>query len=191
MNPAGNILEITVTPPSSDRELLGRFRQGDREAFTALYRAHSPAVFRFAFHMTADGAKAAEITQDVFVWLIHHSSGFDPDRGSLGPFLAGVARQFVRQQQRNERRWLSLEGMFPRQLADTPDPGGAIDAGLLRKAIAVLPLRYREPVVLCDLEGHSYEEAAALLGCATGTIRSRLHRGHKMLARKFQARKTS
>ncbi len=53
---------------------MDRFRAGDREAFTALYRAHHPAIFRFAFHMTADPVKAAEITQDVFVWLIHHAA---------------------------------------------------------------------------------------------------------------------
>jgi len=58
MTPVWNILEISVaTPLSSDRELVERFRQGDPEAFTTLYRAHSPAVYRFAFHMTADPIK--------------------------------------------------------------------------------------------------------------------------------------
>jgi len=181
-------MELLVdVPPSSDAEFVSRFREGDRDAFTALYRTHSPAVFRFAWHMTGDRGKAAEIAQDVFVWLIHHARDFDPERGELAPFLAGVARQFVRREQRRARRWLSFdERAIP---AEGTDAGRAIDLKALRRAIAALPLRYREAVVLCDLEGHSYEEAAALAGCAVGTIRSRLHRGRELLARKFQRRK--
>jgi len=191
MNTAGNILDMTMTlPHSSDRDLMERFRQGDSDAFTVLYRTHSPDIFRFAFHMTGNRIKAAEITQDVFVWLIHHPSRFDAERGGRFSCLAGVACPFVRREQRMERRWLSFEHVAWNQPSEAHDPGRAIDAEALRKAVAVLPMRYREPVVLCDLEGHSYEQAARLLDCPVGTIRSRLHRAHELLARKFQRRKT-
>jgi RNA polymerase sigma-70 factor (ECF subfamily) len=184
---AGEVLEPAVTiPSSSDSDRIARFCDGNREAFTELYRMHSPAIFRFALHMTGDRLKAAEITQDVFVWLIHHPRDFQPGRGALGSFLAGVARQFLRRQKRNERRWLSFEDAAPQHAGEAVDPGRAIDAETLRKAIARLPLQYREAVVLCDLEGYSYEAAAGLLDCAIGTIRSRLHRGRELLARKFQ-----
>jgi RNA polymerase sigma-70 factor (ECF subfamily) len=190
MNSGVNTWEIDVDVTfSSDRDLVHRFRQGDREAFTAIYRAHSPAVYRFALHMTGDPAKASEITQEVFVWLIHHPQAFNPARGEMGQFLAGVARQFTRRQQRRELRWLPFDGLLRHESADTPDPTRAIDGASIRKAVASLPLRYREPIVLCDLEGHSYEEAAQILNCAVGTIRSRLHRAHDLLARKFQPRK--
>src|SRR5580704_8661873 len=92
----------------SDRMLVQQFRAGDREAFTALYRAHFPSVYRFAFYMTGDRIRAAEITQDVFVWLVHHPCEFDAERGDLGAFLGGVARKFVLRQHRTERRWLPL-----------------------------------------------------------------------------------
>src|ERR1700686_2138141 len=84
----------------SDASLIERFRHGDRDAFTALYRAHHASIFRFAFHMTADRVKAAEITQDVFVWLIHHAAEFDPERGGLPAFLGGVARKLLQRRQR-------------------------------------------------------------------------------------------
>ena len=175
-----------------DGSLIHRFRAGDRDAFTALYRAHHAAIFRFAFHMTADPAKAAEITQDVFVWLIHHAADFDSRRGALPAFLAGVARKLLQRRQRNERRWLSFDAAGASRF-DTRDSAAevavAIDAESLRKAIALLPIRYREAIVLCDLESQSYEEAAVALGCAVGTIRSRLHRGRELLARKFQPKK--
>jgi hypothetical protein len=91
---------------SLDSSVIELFRAGDRDAFTAVYRAHHAEVFRFAFHMTADPASASEITQDAFVWLIHHASEFDPQRGALPAFLKGVARKLLQRRQRSERRWL-------------------------------------------------------------------------------------
>lgn len=194
MNGDANILELPGLPAaissnvaSDDAALIEHFRQGDRDAFTALYRIHHPAIFRFTLLMTADRAKATDITQDVFVWLIRHPGEFDPRRGSLGPFLAGVARKLLQHRERQERRWLPFLDAGAPQAAPDPADGmdRAIDGAALRKAIAMLPLRYREAIVLCDLEDKNYEEAAAALGCAVGTIRSRLHRGRELLARKF------
>jgi RNA polymerase sigma factor (sigma-70 family) len=103
-----------------------------------------------------------------------------------------VARKLLQRRQRSERRWLPFEAAGASQF-DTRDSAAevaiAIDAESLRKAIALLPMRYREVIVLCDLESQSYEEAAVTLGCAVGTIRSRLHRGRELLARKFQPKK--
>ena len=178
---------------SSDRDLIERFRGGDREAFTAIYRAHYAAVFGFVWHMTGDRGRAIEVTQDVFVWLIHHPDGFDPKRGELPAFLAGVARKMLRRQRDEDRRWVPFEdAAFPDGAGGGPeDFVRAQDAAALRRAILALPERYREAVVFCDLESKSYEEAAALLGCATGTVRSRLHRARGLLARKLQCRQES
>ena len=168
---------------SSDGRLMERFRAGDREAFAEMYRIHHAAVLRFALGMTGDRSKAGELTQDVFVWLIHHPGQFHPERGELGAFLGGVARKLLYRRERDERRWLPLaEAAQPR----TGDSTSALDTAALRRAIARLPDHYREAVVLCDLESKSYEEAAALLECAVGTVRSRLHRARELLARKLQ-----
>jgi RNA polymerase sigma-70 factor (ECF subfamily) len=66
---------------------------------------------------------------------------------------------------------------------------GAEDAEELWKAIATLPERYREAVILCDMEEMSNEQAAAVLGCAVGTVWSRLHRAHELLQRKLVGKK--
>jgi RNA polymerase sigma-70 factor (ECF subfamily) len=177
-----------------DRDLLARFRAGDREAFTRMYRVHSPAVFRFALHMTGDRMKAAEITQDVFVWLIHHPEKFDPQRGELGVFLIGVTRKLLLRQHQNERRWIPLEAAH-HALSGLSGagfgPSGSAESqtSRLREAIAALPPRYREVVVLCDLEGRTYEAAAVALECAVGTVRSRLHRARGLLGRKLLSEK--
>jgi len=165
-----------------DRDLLRRFRGGDRDAFAQIYREHHGCVYRFARAMTADRAKAAEVTQDVFVWLVHHPDGFDPQRGELGAFLVGVARKMLKRRYSEEHRWVPIE-----ESMRAPESGAedSYDTELLRQAIRALPARYREVVVLCDLESRSYEEAAAIANCAVGTVRSRLHRARALLARKL------
>jgi RNA polymerase sigma-70 factor (ECF subfamily) len=178
--------------PRPDRELLARFRDGDREAFTALYRVHFPAVLRFAFYMAGDRILAAEITQDVFVWLIRHPDEFDPGRGELPAFLGGVARKLLRRRRWNDKRWMPFleTPVARREGADGMEFARGLereqDTADLRKAIATLPERYREAVVLCDLQEKNYEQAARELGCAVGTVRSRLHRARELLVRKLQ-----
>ncbi len=156
----------------------------DREGFAALYQAHHQAIYRFALHMTGDPAGAAEVTQDVFVWLIHHPTKYDPARGEPGAFLTGVARKMLHRRERSLRRWLPFGQEFENR-GSAPGLDEALDAAALRRAVARLPLRYREAVVLCDLESSSYEEAAAALACAVGTVKSRVHRGRELLARKL------
>jgi RNA polymerase sigma-70 factor (ECF subfamily) len=171
-------------PGGNDGELLRRFRSGDHEAFGLVYRSHQAAVFRFALHMTGDAVKAADVTQDVFVWLIHHVESFDPARGELAAFLSGVTRKFLLRRRGEELRWLPLDENSMQADAREPEQRG--DAEVLRRAIAALPPKYREVVAWCDLEGRSYEEAATLIGCATGTVRSRLHRARALLGRKLE-----
>ncbi len=176
-------------PSTRDGDLLRRFREGDREAFTIIYRAHQNAVFRFAMFMTGDSAKAADVTQDVFVWLIHHAGNFDPGRGELGAFLAGVTRKFLQKRRGEELRWVQLdETTLAAKHGDAceREDDAASDADALRRAIVALPDKYREVVVRCDLEEKSYDEAAIVIGCAVGTVRSRLHRARLLLARKME-----
>lgn len=168
---------------ATDRDLMRRFRAGDRDAFSGIYRSHSAAIHRFALHMTGDPDQATEITQEVFVWLIHHPDGFDPKKGELGAFLTGVARKMLQKHWHREKRWVPFEESMPHPSTVAGETEG--DTEQLRSAIAALPERYREVVVLCDLEEKSYEDAASHLECATGTIRSRLHRARSLLARKL------
>jgi len=176
-------------PLIRDGDLIRRFREGDREAFTLIYRAHQNAVFRFAMFMTGDAAKAADVTQDVFVWLIHHAGSFDPARGELPAFLAGVTRKFLQKRRGEEMRWVQLDETTltaGREDRHQDTDQNAADADALRMAILALPEKYREVVVRCDLEEKSYDQAAVVIGCAVGTVRSRLHRARGLLARKLE-----
>jgi RNA polymerase sigma-70 factor (ECF subfamily) len=179
------LVDFTV---NRDSALLNRLRQGDREALSELYRIHHPAVYRFALYLTADPGAAADVTQDVFVWLMDHADRFDPNRGQLSAFLGGVARKFVSRSRVETQRFEVLHREIERAVPLLA-PGAAADTSRvpqLLRAIAALPLRYREAVALCDLEGKSYEEASVILECPVGTVRSRLHRARGLLARKLE-----
>jgi RNA polymerase sigma-70 factor (ECF subfamily) len=180
----------------SDSELLQSMLAGDEEAFAALYRRRQRAIYRFAFQMCGSQAVAEDVTQEVFMVLIREGYRFDPARGSLNAFLMGVARNHVLRRLRRERFYVAIEedsesDVNTKQAALTD--AGPLDElsrtetiELVRAAVLVLPERYREVVVLCDLEEMSYVEAAEILGCAVGTVRSRLHRGRALLIEKLR-----
>ena len=172
-----------------DDLLVARIADGDREAFAELYGRHRAEVCRFAAHMSGSATLAEDIVHEVFVALIGSASRYRPGQTTVRLWLFGIARNHVRRA-RSMRRLLSLDDE-PDNRAFTvdPDPAGDIDrrrdVESLKRAIVALPVRYREAVVLCDLQEFSYADAAAALGCAIGTVRSRLHRGRALLARQL------
>lgn len=171
----------------SDEELLGKARNGDEAAFTALYRRRHGAVYRFALHMSDDTAVSEDVTQEVFLALLAGGGRFDPSRGSLLSFLYGIARNLLlRRMEKRLPEVLSEEPASDDDVLDDLTRRETIEA--VRSAVLSLPLQYREAVVLCDLENTSYEDAAAALDCPLGTVRSRLSRGRAMLAQKLAAK---
>lgn len=185
--------------PEED-DLLARMRAGDEEAFVALYRRYQGGIYRFALHMTGSSSMAEDVTQEAFVALITHSARFDSSQGSLQAFLFGIARNHVRRSLGREREYLVLEedDLEEAHRAVAGSSAAALQDALedltrqevierVRQAVMTLPPVYREMVALCDLEEMSYAEAAQLLGCSVGTVRSRLHRGRALLLAKLQA----
>ena len=181
-----------MTAPETDEQLLIRIHSGDEQAFVSLYRRRQAAIFRFALHMSGSDATAEDITQEVFLALIRDRCGFDPERGSLSGYLFGIARKLVLRHLERGRLDVALEAdedvAIP-ELAVNDDPlidlthREGLDA--LRRAVLALPRRYREVVVLCDLEEMDYADAALALGCPIGTVRSRLHRARALLLDKL------
>jgi RNA polymerase sigma-70 factor (ECF subfamily) len=163
---------------SSDIDLMRRTAAGDRDAFETLYRMHHATVYRFARLMTGSTTIAEDIVQEVFLALMRDASRYDPARASLTTYLYGAARHHTRRRLLRDRFLVRLE--------DQADLIRQRDVQYLRRAIVRLPARYREVIVLCDLQDVSYAEAAQALGCAIGTVRSRLHRARHLLADKLQ-----
>ncbi|MEZ5365265.1 MAG: RNA polymerase sigma factor [Bryobacterales bacterium] len=173
----------------SDPVLLERAARGDEDAFTALYRRRSAAVYRFALGMTGSREAAEEVVQETFMALIERPQGYDPQRGELASYLYGIARnQGLRQfRQLNPSVETGAEVAEPPAILDALEARERVET--LRRAVLALPETYREAVVLCDLEEVSYTDTADALGIAVGTVRSRLHRGRALLAQKLVWRK--
>lgn len=179
----------------SDAELLARSNNGDEAAFLLLYRRTQGPVFRFAMQMSGSRTIAEDVTQEVFLALARGGSRFDPAKGSLQSYLFGVTRNQVLRRLDKRANLVSIDeerdcgaaaGSFEAAADQHGDLARAQTVDLVRRAVQSLPVNYREVVVLCDLEEVSYEDAAALLDCAIGTIRSRLHRARAMLAERLQ-----
>jgi RNA polymerase sigma-70 factor (ECF subfamily) len=176
----------------SDESLLARIAIGDVEALGALFNRRQQNVFRFALHLTGSPAIADDVTQDVFLAVIRDAGRFEPGRAAVGAWLCGIARNFVRRRLGVPREIASIDdeafdGPMP---VVTSDPLTDLTSGeeleALRRAVLSLPLKYREVIVLCDLQEMTYEDAAASLTCAVGTVRSRLHRARALLTSKMQ-----
>ena len=160
-----------------------------------LYRRRHQGIYRFAYQMSGSSSVAEDVTQEVFLFLMRRGNQFDAQRGSVNAFLMGVARNFVLQKLRGDHSVVSLAGDVDADGADEPlgrQPSPLDDVtrsetiDLVRKAVLSLPERYREIVVLCELQEMSYAEAAEILGCSIGTVRSRLHRARALLLSKLQ-----
>lgn len=186
------------TKQHPDGDLLRRIRGGDEEAFVILYRRLQGPIYRFALHMSGNRSLAEDIVQETFMTLIQQTDRFDPERGQVSAFLFGIARNHLMRRFEGDHRMVS----FPDNSSDGPalvksngnglgyalpvDLARGETIGHVREAVLSLPEHYREAVVLCDLQEFSYEDAANVLQCAVGTVRSRLHRARALLAIKLR-----
>jgi RNA polymerase sigma-70 factor, ECF subfamily len=188
--------EMRIQGQEREDVLLRRAAKGDEDAFLHLYRRHQAALYRFALRMTGSTWAAEEIVQDVFMTLMRDPKKFDASRGALGAYLYGIARNRVMKHGERAPREIPLEekredgsgaGIV---LKDAFTPATWVEQKerleQVRAAVLDLPAEFRETVVLCELEELSYEEAAQLIGCPVGTIRSRLHRGRALLLAKLE-----
>jgi RNA polymerase sigma-70 factor (ECF subfamily) len=176
-----------------DDELVRRIAGRDAEALAAVFRRHYAVVYRFALHLTGAAALAEDVTQEVFLAMMRDAGRYEPGRSTVAAWLCGIARNLTRQRLAQDRRIVPLPD--GEETEEQRFDGGShpLDALIhadrledLRRAVLSLPLAYREVVVLCDLQEFSYADTAAALGCAIGTVRSRLHRARGLLARKLR-----
>ena len=177
-----------------DSELLRSMLTGDEQALVVLYRRRQAVIYRFAYQMSGSVSLAEDVTQEVFLFLMRDGGLFDPSRGALSSFLIGVARNYVLRRLRGDHLLAPLSDELESQVTDEhvkdasplDDLTRTESIESVRKAVLSLPERYREVVVLCELQEMSYAEAAVVLDCAIGTVRSRLHRARALLLNKLQ-----
>jgi len=181
----------------SDETLLQRALAGEEEAFTRLYQRLRGVVYRFARQMSGSASLAEDVTQEVFLILLRKAELFDPQRGALSTYLIRIARNEILRRLGRDQAYVFLDDAAQEETAPPDEklivrsnPLGSLvrneEIEAVRQAVLALPLHYREVVVLCELEELSYTEAATLLGCAIGTVRSRLHRARGLLKQRLR-----
>jgi len=152
----------------------------------AVVRDHSARVYRLAYRLTGNSHDAEDLTQEVFVRVFRSLDSYIP--GTFEGWLHRITTNLFLDMARRKQR-IRFEGLGEdaagRLSGDEPTPAQAFDArhldGDVQDALAALAPEYRAAVVLCDIEGLSYEEVAATLGVKLGTVRSRIHRGRAQL----------
>ncbi|MBO0846731.1 MAG: RNA polymerase sigma factor SigE [Nocardioides sp.] len=147
---------------------------------------HSDRVYRLAFRLTGNRHDAEDLTQEVFVRVFRSLSTYQP--GTLEGWIHRITTNlFLDQARRKQRiRFDALsDDRADRLHSDVPSPDTAYADQTfdddIERALSTLPPEFRAAVVLCDVEGLSYDEIAQILDAKLGTVRSRIHRGRAML----------
>lgn len=161
---------------------------GDRAAMPSwdeLVRQHADRVYRLAYRLSGNQHDAEDLTQETFIRVFRSLQSYQPGtfEGWLHRITTNLFLDMVRR--RGRIRMEALPEDYDRVPADGPTPEQIYhDSRLgpdLQAALDSLPAEFRAAVVLCDIEGLSYEEIGATLGVKLGTVRSRIHRGRQAL----------
>jgi RNA polymerase sigma factor (sigma-70 family) len=185
----GLITESAVPQPRADGDDAWAPPSWDE-----IVRAHSSRVYRLAYRLAGNQHDAEDITQDVFIRVFRSLENYTPGtfEGWLHRITTNLFLDLVRRRARI--RFDALPDDTGDRLAGSaPTPEQAYDDTHLdadvQAALAALAPDFRAAVVLCDIEGLSYEEIAATLGIKLGTVRSRIHRGRAQLRAALEERR--
>jgi RNA polymerase sigma factor (sigma-70 family) len=172
-----------------DMQLLGRFLTSrDESAFTTLVQRYGAMVWSLCVRLLGQTPEAEDAFQATFLVLVRKAASLH-DPQSLGPWLYGVAyRTALKLRGQRAQRAARLVPLTEQIVEERPEPIWSELRPILDEEINRLPTKYRLPVLLCYLQGLSSEEAAQRLGCAKGTVFSRLSRARDLLRRRLVRR---
>jgi RNA polymerase sigma-70 factor, ECF subfamily len=173
---------------SAHRELIASCREGDRDAFRALFETYRDKVYSIALRFSGDPAIAMDIAQDTFLKLFSSIRDFRGD-SSFETWVYRLVVNSCLDHRRRTRRLTPLMGEFLGTLRASADTFAELLRAELqarvRSAVDRLSPDLRIAIVLRYTEGLSYEEIAEIVGCSLGTVASRLNRAHKALERRL------
>lgn len=167
-----------------DPQLLRSARAGDVSSFEELVRRYQADVWRLCLHLLGDRNAADDIAQEALVRVYRFLPRFKGD-SKFSTWLFSIIRNCCLDEVRRiQRRRATAERVEAEPSAPRSDPSVRVE---VREALGRLPFELREPVVLIDMFGESYRDAAAILGVPEGTVKSRVHRARSLLARELLA----
>jgi RNA polymerase sigma-70 factor (ECF subfamily) len=168
-----------------------------RQALAHEAMIHLDHLYRFASHLTKDHEQAQDLVQETFARAIAAHEQFIPGT-NLKAWLARILYNFFVDHYQKNKRWAPLENpndegndQWNRVAVENPGPESQLlgkELGTqISDGLAALPEEFRTPLLLVDMSDFSYEEAAAIMSCPIGTIRSRLSRGRKLMQQQLAA----
>ena len=171
----------------TDDALMQRVREGDDDAFAEIVDRYKDSLVNYLTHLVRSRDRAEEVAQDAFVRLYRNAEKYKQQE-RLGPYLFRIATNLVVTEARREKRWSLL---LPRLHASSRHSEPPPDTNLLTSeiqrqvasAIDRLPVQYRAPLVLFEIEEWSYDEIAKALDIRCGTVKSRISRARDLLRR--------
>ncbi len=183
---------LSPQPPAIDA-LIERCLGGDQLAWEQIVRQHWRKVFNVAYKFVGSHEQAEDLTQEIFLKIFRSLDTFDR-RANFQTWLVSVSRNLcidyyrsVRKERLTIDREVTAEEMSP--ASSTASPLAALEnrdlAALLRQALGALPQSLRMAVLLRDIQELSYQEIAERLRLPEGTVKSRINRGRKELARQI------
>jgi RNA polymerase sigma-70 factor (ECF subfamily) len=181
-----------------EHDLLRRCRTGDEPAWRELVSRYTRRVFGLAYRFTGRVDEAEDLTQEVFVKVYQSLDRFAETEGSFPAWLMTVARNQAidHYRRRKEERHRKADDPEVLDFAASREEGQerALErherVALVHRGLRALPQDLREPLILCDLQGLPYEEAAQTLQIPLGTVKSRINRGRLELAKRLAARRS-
>lgn len=168
-------------------DLRRRFAAGDVDAFAALAQPLLPTLYTVCLRITGDAAVAEDVAQESLVRALHGHAGYDWSR-PFRPWMLAIAVNACRSHLRAPwwQRMIALVAEVP-SVDRTPEERVIDDDrdGQVRRALAALPLHYREAVSLYHLDGMSYAEMARVTGATESALKQRVRRGTELLGEKI------
>lgn len=168
-------------------ETIGRAQAGDLRAFESLVRAYQGDVWRFAYHLTRNASLAEDVSQEAFL-RAYRAIGTYRGTARFSSWLLRIVRNCAIDAYRKTRREtasLEEEHAKGRDSSSAVDPPDSDERARINDAIRKLPMALREPFVLIEILGYTYEEASMILDTRLGTIKSRMHRARAVLIDKL------
>jgi RNA polymerase sigma-70 factor (ECF subfamily) len=171
----------------TDDALMQRVREGDDDAFGEIVDRYKNSLVNYLTHLVRSRDRAEEIAQDAFVRLYRNAHKYRHEE-RLGPYLFRIATNLVVSEIRRERRWaLLLPRLHASTSTSTPSPDTNLFTSEIQRHVAAaidrLPIHFRAPLVLFEIEEWSYDEIAKALDLRTGTVKSRISRARTLLRR--------
>ncbi len=181
---------------ASDTELFGEFSKGDTAAFNKIVNRYQGRLLNFVYRFTGDRETAQDIVQETFLRVYRKRKEYR-STANLSTWIFTIAGNLAKSELRHRKRWhfvpisketrqdvaekIADQSLGPNQLAEKK----AMERNI-QEAIGSLPPKYREAVILRDIEVMSYEQIAQIAGCPVGTAKSRVNRGRLQLQKKLE-----